>query len=144
MIILLPYDSTEFAFVSDHAEAGMTLLQNNTHHYDLLLRRSGDRWLVCLRVHIGSLTYTVSERVVTDHHVLFKIVGDALRYTFYYADPKDEVYVSLGSLDTRYLSTEVAGGFTGVMIGLYTTSNGTPTAFNAYYDWFEYRTAEVE
>jgi len=45
----------------------------------------------------------------------------------------------LGKLDTRYLSTEVAGGFTGVMIGLYASSNGKASKAKAYYDWFEYQ-----
>ncbi|NLL70247.1 MAG: xylan 1,4-beta-xylosidase, partial [Epulopiscium sp.] len=35
-------------------------------------------------------------------------------------------------------STEVAGGFTGVMIGLYTSSNGKPSKAKVYYDWFDY------
>jgi hypothetical protein len=38
----------------------------------------------------------------------------------------------LGTLDGRYLSTEVAGGFTGRVIGLYAAA-GT-----VHFDWFEY------
>jgi len=42
-------------------------------------------------------------------------------------------------LDTRYLSTEVAGGFTGVMIGLYASSNGQTTKAKVFFDWFDYQ-----
>ncbi len=38
----------------------------------------------------------------------------------------------LGALDGRYLSTEVAGGFTGSVIGMYATA-GT-----VRFDWFHY------
>jgi hypothetical protein len=39
---------------------------------------------------------------------------------------------SLGTLDGRYLSTEVAGGFTGRVIGMY-AAEGT-----VEFDWFDY------
>ncbi|MFD5070948.1 glycoside hydrolase family 43 protein, partial [Streptomyces sp. NPDC058369] len=44
----------------------------------------------------------------------------------------DGTFAVLGSLDGRYLSTEVAGGFTGRVIGLYAAS-GT-----VHFDWFAY------
>ncbi|GHT12699.1 hypothetical protein AGMMS4956_07700 [Bacteroidia bacterium] len=51
-------------------------------------------------------------------------------------------YKELGKLDTRYLSTEVAGGFTGVMIGLYASSNSKPSKAKAFFDWFDYSVDE--
>ena len=48
----------------------------------------------------------------------------------------------LGGGETRYLSTEVAGGFTGVYFGLYATGNGARSTTPAFYDWFEYEPAE--
>lgn len=44
----------------------------------------------------------------------------------------DGRYVELTTLDGRYLSTEVAGGFTGRVIGMY-ASAGT-----VHFDWFAY------
>jgi xylan 1,4-beta-xylosidase len=41
-------------------------------------------------------------------------------------------HVAIAELDGRYLSTEVAGGFTGRVIGLY-AAEGTVA-----FDWFEY------
>ena len=46
-------------------------------------------------------------------------------------DP-DGSFTELTSLDGRYLSTEVAGGFTGRVIGMYAAS-GT-----VHFDWFDY------
>ncbi|UXY24730.1 glycoside hydrolase family 43 protein [Streptomyces cynarae] len=44
----------------------------------------------------------------------------------------DGTFTVLGTLDGRYLSTEVAGGFTGRVIGLYAAA-GT-----VHFDWFDY------
>lgn len=47
----------------------------------------------------------------------------------------------IGLGETHLLSTEVAGGFTGVFIAMYAHSaaeNGTPAAF----DWFDYEPVE--
>ncbi|MDX3452178.1 glycoside hydrolase family 43 protein [Streptomyces sp. ME02-8801-2C] len=44
----------------------------------------------------------------------------------------DGTFTALGALDGRYLSTEVAGGFTGRVIGMYAAA-GT-----VHFDWFDY------
>ena len=48
----------------------------------------------------------------------------------------DGTATPLGTLDGRYLSTEVAGGFTGRVIGMYATV-GT-----VHFDWFDYEPVE--
>ena len=128
----------EFNPLKDNEEAGMTLLQNNTHHYDLLFKKSGEQRVVQLRVRVGSLSYIVAEKAVDRDKVLLKIEGTADQYAFYFSDAGKEEYSLLGKQDTRYLSTEVAGGFTGVMIGLYASSNGQPSNAKAYFNWFDY------
>ena len=130
----------EFQSSAENEEAGMTLIQNNTHHYDLLLKKKGEQNLVQLRLRLGSLSYVVAEQPVKDNKILLGIKGNPSQYTFLFADSKSQEYIELGKLDTRYLSTEVAGGFTGVMIGLYASSNGKASKAKAWYDWFEYRT----
>jgi hypothetical protein len=44
----------------------------------------------------------------------------------------DGTFTALATLDGRYLSTEVAGGFTGRVIGLYAAAGGV------HFDWFDY------
>ncbi|OAH16319.1 beta-xylosidase family glycoside hydrolase [Streptomyces jeddahensis] len=44
----------------------------------------------------------------------------------------DGTFTVLGTLDGRCLSTEVAGGFTGRVIGLY------PSAGTVHFDWCDY------
>ena len=46
------------------------------------------------------------------------------------------------NVDGRLLSKEIAGGFTGTVIGLYATSNGGKTENFSDFDWFEYQGVE--
>jgi len=40
--------------------------------------------------------------------------------------------------ESKYLSSEVAGGFTGVYLGMFAEGNGKSKTSPAYFDWFEY------
>jgi len=134
---LLDFQSSE-----DNEEAGVTLIQNNMHRYDLLLKKSGGKNIVQVRVRVGSLHYIAAEQAIAGNKTILRIKGTNMQYAFYFADPENLKYNELCKLDTRYLSTEVAGGFTGVMIGMYASSNGKPSKAKAYYDWFDYLVEE--
>ncbi len=129
----------ELVSEQENEEAGLTLLQNNTHHYELLIRKKGGKYALQLRVTAGSLSYIADERVVAENKVSLRIKGTPLSYSFSYLNQDLATYEELKSLDTRYLSTEVAGGFTGVMIGLYASSNGEDTNAKAYFQEFAYK-----
>jgi hypothetical protein len=45
----------------------------------------------------------------------------------------------LATAETRYLSSEVAGGFTGVYFAMYASGNGSAVSSPAHFDWFDYR-----
>ena len=126
----------------ENEEAGMTLVQNNTHHYELLLKRKGKQYVLQLRVSAGSLRYVAAEKLLSSSKLQLRITGTPLQYNFSYQEEESKDWTSLGNMDTRYLSTEVAGGFTGVMIGLYASSNGQPSKAKAYFDWFDYRAGQ--
>lgn len=134
--------STQMSFAPASAteQAGMTLYMNNTHHYDLYACKNdaGDP-VVRLRVRLGGIDYIAAEHPCMGGDVKFRIEGTPGLYFFYFADGARGEFVRLSDgLDTRYISTEVAGGFTGVFIGLYATSNGTTAAGKAYFERFEY------
>ena len=52
-----------------------------------------------------------------DAQITLKVVSDAAQYHFYGIINEEEIL--LGSARTKYLSSEVAGGFTGVVMGMY-------------------------
>lgn len=107
------------------AEAGLTVYQINDGHYDLYIAPnpvSGYR--VELRCKLKAIDYVVQEATVTSDKVWLKVTSDGLMYRFFYSE--DGVnYDALGELNCSLLSSEVAGGFTGVLLGLYASGSGS-------------------
>ncbi len=115
------------------AEAGLTVIMNERHHYEISLRRIDGKRQVLVRRRIGSLVAVVAQAAVEDGVVLLHIQADHDQYRFFYSIATQEPqYLAAG--ETRYLSTEVAGGFTGVYLGMYV--QGTVPG---YFDWFDYK-----
>ncbi|NLZ83515.1 MAG: glycoside hydrolase family 43 protein, partial [Clostridiales bacterium] len=59
-----------------------------------------------------------------------------LEFSFSY---DGETYITVkDNVDSRMLSTDVAGGFVGNTMGLYCSSNGKPSDNYADFDWLRY------
>jgi alpha-N-arabinofuranosidase len=125
----------------DHEEAGLTVWMNPQHHYDLFVsRQPGQRW-ISVRRRIGSLSAVVAQEVLADGALILRIAANANSYSFGYTVDQAAAQI-LATGETRYLSTEVAGGFTGVYFGIYATGNGQTSATAAAIDWFDYQIAQ--
>ena len=109
-------------------EAGISVYMDENHHYDLAFVKDADNYKIVLKLNIGDIKHEKSSISVSDNSARLIIRSDAINYHFYYC--KDAKEISLGSAETRYLSSEVAGGFTGVALGLY--SQGGGDAFNDF------------
>jgi xylan 1,4-beta-xylosidase len=118
-------------------EAGMTAIMNAHHHYEIaVIQQNGKRSLIARR-RIGSLHAIVAQQELPDGPVELSIHATPTTYTFSWLSLSGQRQM-LAECETRYLSTEVAGGFTGVYFGMYATANGEQTNSAAYFDWFEY------
>jgi len=111
-------------------EAGITALINESHYYCIALRmnEAGEREVI-VRRRIGSLNaVTACKGVPHDagkhEGLLLSIRSDRRRYYFELIDPESDEVIILDSAEARYLSAETAGGFTGVYLGLYGSSEG--------------------
>ncbi len=108
----------------DHGEAGITIYMDENHHYDFYIEKKSDVFILVFRVRIGNI-----ETIVKTHplgkasNASLEIESDSQTYTFSLKSGAEKS--TLGSGLSRYLSSEVAGGFTGVMIGLYAYSPET-------------------
>jgi alpha-N-arabinofuranosidase len=120
-------------------EAGLTVRMNEDHHYEIGVDRSvaGER-MVFVRRRIGSLSKEIVRRPSGPGALTLEIIADADHYRFAFANGAGDA-AELASGETRYLATEVAGGFTGVYFGMYATGNGRASTRPAQWDWFEYR-----
>lgn len=113
-------------------EAGISMYMNEEHHYDLFIRKKGDSYEVVKRSAIGRVS--CEQNVVEigkKGEALLEIGLTSLDYYFACVVENDEgeaVKHDLGKLQTRYLSSEVACGFTGVMIALYAQSEAQTEA----------------
>ena len=58
-------------------------------------------------------------------------------YYYMQVSADGKTFETLAKMDFRYLSTEVIGGFTGVMLGVF--AQGVSTNGVADFDWFEYK-----
>lgn len=136
--------SVEFQPKTEREEAGLAVRMNERHHYEIFLTRRAGQRSVVLRRRIGSLQAEVASRSLSPGESprwVLAIDADRDKYVFSYGPSEDELE-PLGEGETRYLSTEVAGGFTGVYFAMYATGNGAPCQQPADFDWFEYREGE--
>ena len=118
---------------SECEEAGLTLFMDESHHYDLFLDGEGS---VVLRRTIGSLS-AVEKRIFVGKQAVLKVEATPLEYRFFAAAGQErgregqngeKGFLPVGKGETRYLSSEVACGFTGVMAGLYAVDRAGRTA----------------
>jgi alpha-N-arabinofuranosidase len=122
---------------NEHVEAGLTAFMNHQHHYEIAVREQGQEQVVFVRRTIGDLQKVVFETEVPAGPVEFIVETDDTQYHFAYRLPEGDPQPAASGA-VRYLSSEVAGGFTGVYFGLYATSNGhAPGDSVARVAWFE-------
>lgn len=136
--------TTRLAFSpsQDGQEAGLSVYMNPDHRYEIAVdRRSDGGRRVLLRQRVGPHleAITASAPLPADGDVLLQVEATPADYTFSWAaENAPAAWRPLGKALTRYLSSEVAGGFTGVYFGLYATGGRDPAAPEARFDWFEY------
>lgn len=117
-------------------EAGLTLFMDNTSHYDLFLRqKSENERVLVVRYRLGNLTHETEEIEVGREANYLRLVGDKDYYSFAYSIDGDN-FTTIEKMDVKYLSSETAGGFTGVVIGMFATSkNEDSKGFGKFYEF---------
>jgi alpha-N-arabinofuranosidase len=116
--------STAFeAAIPNGVAAGMAAFQSEQYWYFLGARRKAGGVQLFLEKSTAGTVETVATAIVTAAEpaptLSMKISGDERSYSFYYdADGKGWTALRLND-DGRILSTEVAGGFVGAVVGLH-------------------------
>lgn len=134
----------DFVPARDGEEAGISLYMNPDHRYEIGVRRAGGRRQVFVRQRIGPHveTITASAPLEGNEPVVLQVEATPEEYAFSFgiamSGRPQAATAPLGKGLVRYLSSEVAGGFTGVYTGLYATGNGQPASAPAHFDWFDY------
>lgn len=119
-------------------EAGLTVFANEYFHYEIGLRSVNGKTEAFFRKTVGSLTLIEKRLDYEEDRIGLCITADSEWYHFKIVSPSGEV-IELGKGECGLLATEVAGGFTGNVFGLYATANGKKTANQALFNWFDYK-----
>lgn len=121
-------------------EAGLTVYMSEQSHYDLFVKQLADgKQAVVLRYRLGELTHIEKEIALPSKgSVQLRIEGNKEVYLFKYAtDGKN--FRELGKMNARYISTETAGGFTGIMLGMYAVAGSGASKAYAEFGYFDYQ-----
>ena len=134
---------TEIALenLSEGVKAGLTLYQINDGHFDLFIRKNDSNLDVVFRYKIKSLG---GEKPITIDasdldKIKIKITSNASKYFFEYSVDDGKTYNKIDEQDVFLISTEVVGGFTGVIIGMFAEGEG-----KVEFGYFDYTEIEEE
>ncbi|MFG6489786.1 glycoside hydrolase family 43 protein [Roseateles sp. BYS78W] len=128
----------DFEPAADGEEAGLTVFKNERFHYEIAVGRRDSQRVVFLRRRLGSLWKVEREQPLPHGELLLGLRADAQHYRFFFQRP-GQAEQAFGTGECALLSTEVAGGFTGVYLGLYATGNGRHSAAPACFRGLDYR-----
>lgn len=128
----------EFSSTSAKEESGLTVFQGAQFHYDLALTTRGGRPVVVLRKTVGDLVVEAATREVMSTSLWLKVEMTPDRYTFSFAEVEHEWRES-GTALPNLIATEVAGVWSGALLGAYSTGHGQACVHPADIDWFEYK-----
>ena len=105
-------------------------MQPPLNHYDVFVERKNGKLLAQSNIRVGALSHAGQPVELKDAQAYDK------DYYYMQVSADGNSFTTLSKMDYRYLSTEVIGGFTGVMLGLFAQGDDGYADF----DWFEYTT----
>ncbi|WP_269523328.1 glycoside hydrolase family 43 protein [Coraliomargarita parva] len=127
----------DFKPTEEGQEAGMLVWMNSRFHYRCFLSIRSGRLHASLLKQIGDITHlanSVEVDTLSGPYTL-KVEANSESYAFS-IETSNCQKIDLGTGLVRLLTTEVAGGFTGMMLGIYANSCASPTT--ADFDYFIY------
>ncbi|MCM1417436.1 MAG: glycoside hydrolase family 43 protein [Bacteroides sp.] len=106
--------------LAEDGEAGLTVYMNNRHHYEAAVVRRGGCSVIRLRRQLGTLKAEEGELPIDEEagEITLRLEGSRDRYGFS-VRIGERAFSPLGGGETRYLTTEVGGCFTGNYVGIY-------------------------
>ena len=135
----------EFEPAHDGEEAGILITQNERFSYLLVKeRRESIDWISCYQIVNGDRKLLSSVKASKGRVYLF-VEGSECAYSFYYGSQEREMQPLVLDVDGSLLSTLVADGYVGVLIGMYASNGRAQEQINpspADFDWFRYEPIE--
>lgn len=102
---------------AEDGEAGITVYMTENEHYDIAVRKGENGYEAVLRLNIGGIKHIQNTVLLKNNKACLLIKSGNFGYSFSVKIDSEEIDLGFG--DSKYLSSEVAEGFTGVVIALY-------------------------
>ncbi|GAB3819091.1 hypothetical protein GCM10028895_17040 [Pontibacter rugosus] len=113
----------EYKPASEKDLAGIVALQSEAFNYVFGVTRKGkDFYIVLQRTEKGQSEIIASSKIDFKKPIRLQVEADGDNYKFNYATNGTDFVNLGGTVSGDILSTNVAGGFTGTLLGLYATS----------------------
>lgn len=128
--------SLELQNISENDEAGLTVYMNPNAHYDVYVTVKSDKRVLCVRYQLGQITHLEQEIEVSDKPIQLIATGSSDYYEISFTQ-SNEPPTTIARVDTRFISSETMGGFTGVYLSMFAVS-ATKNPVIVDFDWFQY------
>ncbi len=118
----------------DKGIAGVSVYAYEEGHYDVILRKSDAGFEAVLMLNIGDIKHEQAKVSLSSNKATIKIKAVSVRYGFVVVDENGTETI-LGDAQSKFLSSEVNGGFTGVILAMFAIGDNTAefTNFNLNY-----------
>ncbi len=122
--------------------AGLSVFMDLFAHYDIALRRETDgKNTLVVEYWLSSIHHVAKEIPLKGSKPYLRVTGSRDHYRFSYSED-GKTFTEVGVADTRYLSSETAGGFTGIILALFCQSGSESSKPKADFYSFMYHPAE--
>lgn len=138
--VFLAKTAMEFSPSGPDEEAGLAVIQDNRYHYLMVLKKILDKsFLQLYKTENGIRSLVTQEEIPETRRIYLSVQGNTTEYSFYYGFDDQEMLPLLKNADASLLSSVTNNGFTGVYLGMYTSSNHHTSSNYADFDWFSYQ-----
>jgi alpha-N-arabinofuranosidase len=127
----------DFCPTAENEEAGIGVLIDNHYHAELVVTQRDGRRVAFLRRRVGSICIDCDAVPLPAGEVELTIDADRHWYSFAVTAP-GQPRRSLGRHEVRFVTTQIAGGYTGAFLGLFATARGRASRNLAHFAWFDY------
>jgi alpha-N-arabinofuranosidase len=131
----------EFQPTAPSQAAGLVLRQNEKNYYELRVTGTRQQRRLELVARAGGVTSLQASAVLPAGPVTLQVESHANRYEFSYSSGGAPAKL-IGTVPTAPLTSESAGGFTGVFIGMYAEGVNQKAMPVADFAWFDYQPLE--
>jgi xylan 1,4-beta-xylosidase len=130
----------EFVPSGPGQRAGLAVRANEANHYELVISAAPNGRQLEVFTRTAGTTKQLASAPIPSGAVTLSVDAHPDRYEFAATDATGTVH-TLGTAPTAPLSSENAGGFTGVNFGVFATTRKDAAMPPADFDWFDYRPA---